>query len=114
VRFPPDILENVHEMILRVDYIGDIGSAFIDGKLVHDNFYNGTVWEIGLKQIAPNIAEKELFLRITPASANAGGLRYLPTGMAFRPDESENGIAVIRGISRIPEYKIPIRRQTTT
>jgi hypothetical protein len=113
VRFPPDILENVHEMILRVDYIGDIGSAFIDGKLVHDNFYNGSAWEIGLKQIDANIAEKELFLRITPASANAGGLRYVPTGMAFRPDESENGIAVIRRITLIPEYKIGIRRQTT-
>jgi uncharacterized protein YeaC (DUF1315 family) len=105
INFPADALEGVHNVILRIDYVGDMGSAFIDGKLVHDNFYNGTTWEIGLK----HLPRKELVILITPIVKNTGGARYVPTGMAFRPDAADERIAVIRDITAVAEYKVPLR-----
>jgi hypothetical protein len=104
LKFPPDMLESVNNVILRIDYVGDIGSAFIDGKLVHDNFYNGTTWEIGLK----HLPQKEMLIHIAPIVQNAGGLRYLPTGMAFRPNTTDERIAAIHAITAVAEYEVPI------
>ena len=42
VELPPDVLDGIDNVYLSVDYQGDVGSCFIDGKLVADNFYNGT------------------------------------------------------------------------
>ena len=33
-------------MLLRVQYSGDIGHAFIDGQMIAGNFANGAVWDI--------------------------------------------------------------------
>ncbi len=52
LRFPPDVLDGVRDVWLRVNYVGDVGSLYVDGTLIHDNFYNGTAWEIGLKHFA--------------------------------------------------------------
>jgi hypothetical protein len=107
VRFPPQTLDNVHNVFLRVDYVGDMGSAFIDGKLVADNFYNDTLWEIGLKQVTPDL--QDLLLLITPVMQNTGGARYIPTGMAFRVDSNDERLGVIRAVTAVPEYKIAVR-----
>ena len=40
------------DVLLQIDYTGDIGSAFIDGDMIHDNFCNGDTWEIGLRTFA--------------------------------------------------------------
>ncbi len=108
LRFPPDLLDGVNDIVLRLDYIGDIGHAFIGGRLVHDNFYNGSIWEIGLRRFAPDLAHQEMVIRITPIVPHAGGERYVPTGMAFRPDGDETPIARIRAITAVPEYRVPI------
>jgi hypothetical protein len=108
LRFPPDILDGLDNVWLRIDYIGDIGSLFIDGKLVHDNFYNGTLWEIGLKHFAQYLPDKELFVKISPVTRNTGALRYVPTGMAFRPSSDGECLAVINSITLVPEYRIPL------
>ncbi len=68
------------EMFLMIDYIGDTGGAYIDGKLIHDNFWNGTTWEIGLKRYVPEISGKDLVIVITPVRSNDAKVKY--SGMA--------------------------------
>ena len=85
VRLPPNLLDGMNDLFLRVEYVGDIGNCFINGVLVADDFYNGDVWEIGLKQFVDPAAEVELLIQITPIKQNAGVLKLIPTGMAFRP-----------------------------
>ena len=109
IKLPLDSLDGVNNVYLRVQYTGDIGSAFIDGKLVSDNFCNGTPWEIGVKQIE-SLPEKELFVSITPIVKQGKTRGYVPTGMAFAPDAGETHIAEIGTITAIPEYKIPVFR----
>jgi hypothetical protein len=84
-----------------------MGSAFIDGKLVADNFYNGALWEIGLKQVAPTLPE--MVIVITPVTPDTGGALYIPTGMAFRLNSDHERLGMIRGVTAVPEYKIAIR-----
>lgn len=112
LRFPSDILEGVSNVFLGIDYVGDTGNAFIDGKLVHDNFCNGTVWEIGLKHFAAAITEKELFILITPIATSEGGARSIPTGMAFRPDMDSDRLAIIHSITAVAEHKVSLFSDT--
>ncbi|MEO8396938.1 MAG: hypothetical protein ABI700_28340, partial [Chloroflexota bacterium] len=110
VTLPADILDGVDNVYLRVDYVGDIGNCFIDGKLMADNFYNGTAWEIGLKQIlrGKRGSEVEVLILITPIRQNAGTASYVPTGMAFNIDQGAAGVAEIRSITPVVDYKIPL------
>lgn len=38
----------------------------LNGRLINDNFYNGDVFEIGLRRFAPEILTGELTLQILP------------------------------------------------
>ncbi|MEP7294496.1 MAG: hypothetical protein ABI835_22090, partial [Chloroflexota bacterium] len=111
ITLPADILDGVDNVYLSVDYLGDIGNCFIDGKLVADNFYNGTAWEIGLKQIlrGKRGSEVELLILITPIRTNTGTASYVPTGMAFNIDQDAAGVAEIRSITPVVDYKIPLK-----
>ncbi|MBI1282679.1 MAG: hypothetical protein GC179_31430 [Anaerolineaceae bacterium] len=108
LKFPDDITKHVHNVLLRIDYVGDMGQVYIDGKLVHDNFYNGTTWEIGLRQLEQKLKGKELLILIVPVEKHSGGQRYVPTGMAFRPEADGDRIASISQISLMAEYNTPI------
>lgn len=63
---PPSAFEGVKEVLLQIQYSGDIGYAFIDGELIHDNFSNGNLWEIGLSSIRDKVVEKGMYLYISP------------------------------------------------
>ncbi|MEX0777673.1 MAG: beta-galactosidase [Phycisphaeraceae bacterium] len=54
------------QVLLRIQYFGDTGAAYLDGRLVADNFSNGTPWEIGLERFAPHVLAGGLMLLITP------------------------------------------------
>ena len=62
----PEGYEDCKQVLLQVDYTGDIGSAFVDGELISDNFYNGAVWEIGLKDVWNLNMGREITFVITP------------------------------------------------
>lgn len=93
VRCPAALLAQLHDIFLRVGYVGDIAEAYIDGQLVADNFYNGLTREIGLKRFVDRLAEHELVLMRqlnwlhreqgdrTPQLLGAGR----PLSCAFRP-----------------------------
>ena len=99
------MLANAHNILLRIDYVGDMGEAYFDGKLVHDNFYNGTTWEIGLRQLESKLNDNELLIMIVPVEKHSGGRRYIQAGMAFRPDSEGERIASINQITLVPQYK---------
>jgi hypothetical protein len=52
--------------LLRIRYAGDVARLYLDGKLIDDNFYNGTSFDLGLKRFDPDIRSKELVLKILP------------------------------------------------
>jgi len=98
----PDILENVHDVILRIDYVGDSGRLFVGDKFVHDHFYNGRPWEISLRYFAPEILHAPARLKILPLRADA----KLYLDKRYRPEFAEKKqVLEIRSIQAIPIHR---------
>lgn len=53
---------------LQLCYTGDTGSAFLGGRLVHDHFYNGDVWEFSLRELGGALENEPLVVYIAPFS----------------------------------------------
>jgi hypothetical protein len=70
ITLPPDTSPD-RDLMLRFRYVGDVARLTLDGKLLTDNFYNGTPFDVGLKRYAPDIYTKELLLQILPLSNGA-------------------------------------------
>ncbi len=106
IKMPFDAFDEINDIYLYIDYEGDIGNAFIDGRLINDNFYNGTIWEIGLKRFYPEILNKEMYFYIVPVKK--GKTITIDSAMTLRKEFSGEQLADIHSIKAIPEYKIDI------
>ena len=87
---------DVKDILLRINYAGDIGYAFIDGDLINDNFCNGGTWEIGLKRFEREITEKGMYIYISPIKK--GAKVSSDSTMAARVETSTGEIAKISSI----------------
>lgn len=67
----PKNIKPEQNLLLRIGYNGDAARVYLDGKMLTDNFYNGNVFEIGLKRYAPEIYQKDLELKILPLRKDA-------------------------------------------
>ncbi|MDI1336724.1 MAG: beta-galactosidase [Lacunisphaera sp.] len=59
------------DMLLRLNYTGDVARVYIGGKLITDDFYNGRPLEIGLRRHAAELKHGELTIAILPLQKNA-------------------------------------------
>ncbi|MBA2396060.1 MAG: beta-galactosidase [Ktedonobacteraceae bacterium] len=105
----PVALDAVDDAFLSIDYVGDMGHAYLDGQLVSDHFSNGLPWEIGLKRFIHPDSDRQLIIHFSPLQKGASALRYFPTGMAFRPAEDEADQVEIRSITTRPEYSSTLK-----
>lgn len=100
----PEPLRNLNDIFLQINFTGDTGMGFLDGKLVTDKFYNGIPWQIGLKRFYPDASSKEMVFYFRPMYKNATYLQDLnPFDV---PDfKNKNQVLEIRKMTFIPEYK---------
>lgn len=83
--------------------MGDIGNAFVDGELISDNFYNGSVWEIGLKSAwNPGKGNKITFV-LNPVKKNVK--IDVSSTMAGRLEKAEEAMAELRSVRIIPIHE---------
>jgi hypothetical protein len=106
VRVPRSSFEGVHELLLCVDYDGDMGNAFIDGALVADNFANGREWEIGLSGLQSRLNDAPLCLRITPR--REGSVVVSESAMAMKTELVGKEIAEVRSVRAEPVREVRI------
>lgn len=97
LRFNPEDFEGLKRLLLKVDYEGDVGYAFINGEMIHDNFCNGAAWEIDLLPYRDELIKHGMYLYISPKKKGA----YVDnsSAMAARFEVVEEQIAKIHGIS---------------
>ncbi len=50
INISEDQFQGLKDIMLRINYEGDIGYSFINGDLISDNFCNGSIWEILLNR----------------------------------------------------------------
>ncbi|CAM4444729.1 beta-galactosidase [Paenibacillus tarimensis] len=95
----PDGLEDV---LLRIDYTGNVGYAFTQGRLLHDHFWNGDLWEIGLARFRESLelAGGELILEATPCRE---GAPYAKAGAHLSGNPAASGI---HSVAAVPVYRI--------
>src|SRR5690606_21680774 len=98
--------EDVKELLLQIDYVGDIGYAFIDGELIHDNFCNNDTWDVGLKVHEKKLVEKGMYVNISPIKGDS--LVKSDSQMAARTEIDLNQIAHILYIRATPVPDISI------
>jgi hypothetical protein len=107
VKFPDDMFSDDNEVFLRVDYVGSVGNAFIDGRLVSDDFFNGSIWEIGLKRHLPEVVLKGMYFHIIPYKK--GSSVIFDKDIIFRHEFDQDQIAEIYSIEAIPQYKLQLQ-----
>jgi beta-galactosidase len=102
IQVPPVVGPGVKNAILRIKYQGDIARLYDHGKLLDDDFYKGTPWEIGLNSLTSHDPDPALELSILPLPENAPV--YLPPGAA--PAFPADGqVANLIGVTVVPEYE---------
>jgi hypothetical protein len=102
IHVPPVESSATSNVFLQIAYEGDVARLYADGKLLTDNFYNGTTWLIGLGGV-PQQAWDRLELKILPLQDHAP--IYLPEGA--RPPLSPSGqIAKLKDVQIVPQYEV--------
>lgn len=100
INFTRDVFAGVKQLLLKINYTRDIGYAFIDGELIHDNFCNGMPWIIGLSPLETAILKKGIEIYISPLKKGAYIRNY--TTMAARVEVMEAEIAAFEAIEAVP------------
>ncbi|MDC7290547.1 beta-galactosidase [Blautia schinkii] len=92
----PEDYKNCKDARIQITYTGDIGHAFINGILISDNFCNGAVWEIGLKEVWNPSMGKEITIYITPKKE--GAAVDVSSTMAGRTEQLKNAVAELKSV----------------
>lgn len=102
INWPKETFKDVSDLILSIDYIGDTGAAFMNGRMIADNFYNGSPWRIGLKRYAEVSQKYGIYFYLQPLYKSATYLQDLPENIKL--DFSGGDICRLNDIQIIPEY----------
>lgn len=102
--FPERFMDGLKDALLCVDYTGDIGSAFINGDMINDNFCNHSTWEIGLRTFARRLEKHPLTISITPL--REGRNVNVESAMAARMENAEKYTAELTNVTVKPVYEI--------
>ena len=87
-------------------YSGDIGTAFLNGRMIHDNFANGAVWEIGLKEYQQELEKNNIIINIAPI--REGAKVIIDSPMAARREEVKAYIGELKNVEVQPVYELSI------
>lgn len=98
--------KGVKEIMLKIDYVGDIGYAFIDGDLINDNFCNNDTWEIGLMRFKQILLDKGMYIYISPLKEGVSIKSDSP--MAARTETVGKFSAEIKSIKATPVFKAEV------
>ena len=70
LKLPEQLAPQAEDVLLELDFVGDIGRVFSGTTMLDDWYYNGQRWEIGLRQFALKPGA-ELKLNVLPLRADA-------------------------------------------
>jgi beta-galactosidase len=106
IAVPENALKGLSNLYLRIQYVGDVGRLLSGGQLLDDNFYNGSVWEVGLKPFGDAILGRGFTLKILPL--RKGAPVYFPKD-AWPPFPLSGEVTQIRSVSLSPEYELLVK-----
>lgn len=102
LKLPEQGLDGISHLYLRLDYAGDVGRAYLGGRLIDDDFYNGRPWTIDLERFVPQIFQLGLRIDVLPLAP--GAPIYLDS-RAWQKAGGSRPVATIKSTEAIPEYE---------
>lgn len=108
IELPHNFMNGIKDARLQIDYSGDIGHLFLNGRMINDNFANQATWEIGLKDFAEELENTPLTLYITPLKEGVNV--NVESAMAARMEEVGAYTGSLERIAVQPVYEIVIER----
>lgn len=75
---PDDATAGVDRALLRVDWTGDVGRAWVGERVVSDHFWHGREWDVDLTPWRDEVAEHGVVLELLPW-VGATGVRVDPS-----------------------------------
>ena len=109
VNFTEGVMDGINDLFLRIEYDGDIAGAYIGGKLIHDNFWNGTAWEIGLKRFMPELLRKGILIKIIPRKTGDHPQVHFTEMAAIKVKDNMANASALLSITAVPEYRRIVR-----
>jgi len=104
LRFAPDLMDGLEDVYLHIEYDGDTCGVYINGRLVADNYNNGTPWLIGLKRFLPELLQHGLLLNFRPLVK--GTVKNISSPMASRAVFEGEQLFKLKEIRLAPEYAL--------
>jgi len=91
---PKKVLQGLSDVFIDIQYVGDVGRLYEGSRLLDDNFFNGTSWEVGLKRFVPEVLFQGMEVRVLPLRSDAP--TYIPKASwpEFKPSAE---IAYVKG-----------------
>ncbi|MBW4085409.1 beta-galactosidase [Paenibacillus sp. S150] len=105
----PGTLDGAEEVLLSIDYTGNVGYAFSGGELFHDHFHNGAPWEIGLSRFRDTIRSGEIILETTPLRTGVTTVAA-DAAMAVEKQFTGEATAVFRSVTAVPVYRVGLTK----
>lgn len=90
---------NIGNVYLQMAYRGDKASLSYDGRLLTDDFMNGTIWSVGLANYPSALTDRKLQLEINPLPPDAKV--YFDNTTV----QQTAGKAVLERVQLVPEYQ---------
>lgn len=106
IELPPHFLDGLKDARLQIDYSGDVGHLFINGRMINDNFANQATWEIGMKDFAGELEKTPLTLYITPLKEGVNV--NVESAMAARSEEVTAYTGALETVAVQPVYEIVV------
>jgi hypothetical protein len=107
VEVPQGALDGLSDLYLRVHYQGDEARLLKNDRLLTDNFFNGTKWQIGMKRFLSGSAPATFSLQVLPLSQKAP--IFFEPGKQPKFD-SDGQAGVMDSVEAVPEYEIDLPR----
>ncbi len=106
VELPEGMMDGLKDVRLQIDYMGDIGHAFINGVMISDNFFNGATWEIGLREYEESLKAEKLTLYIAPLREGANV--NVESTMAARIELADAYVGNLSSVRLQPVYEMKL------
>lgn len=83
------------ELVIRIDYVGDVARLYAGDRLLADHFWYGSAWEVGIRRFAEALTHGGVRLEVLPLAEDAP--IYLSPDA--RPDFTDGVALELRGVT---------------
>ena len=108
VKAAPNALRGLDDVILELDFEGDIARIFADGLLVADHYNDGRTWQVSLRHLLRyKPGEDGLCVRLLPRADGSTAMCF--DGITFKPVGGEPGKTAFRSLRLLPRYRRTVK-----